>query len=146
LRAFNGQSGALIWSATTDYVLPPHNWTPSYSPALTPSNRLYYPGAGGTVYYRDGVDSASPSATGQVAFFGLAAYQANPASFNSTVFIDTPITSDASGNIYFGFRTSGTAPLGLHSGIARIDANGNGTWISAVDASGGDTNITCVPH
>jgi len=147
LRAFNGQSGALIWSATTDYVLPQSSWIPSYSPALTPSNRLYYPGAGGTVYFRDGVDSASPSASGQLAFFGLAAYQANPASFNSTVFIDTPITSDAFGNIYFGFRTSGTAPLGLRSGIARIDANGNGTWVSAVDASGGDdANITRVPH
>jgi hypothetical protein len=146
VRAINGQSGALIWSASTDYVLPLHNWIPNYAPALTPANRLYFAGAGGTVYYRDNVDSGGPATTGQIAFFGTAAYNANPASFNATIFINTPITSDNAGNIYFGFRTSGTAPLGLQSGIARIDASGNGIWTSAMSASGGDANITRVPH
>src|SRR5206468_6197485 len=145
VEARNGLNGALIWSQTTDYILPLHNWTPSYSPTLTPSNRLYFAGAGGTVYFRDNVDS-SGSTGGQLAFFGLVNYQASPASYDATVFVDTPITSDSAGNIYFGFRTSGTAPLGLQSGIARIDSNGNGTWISAVNASGGDANITRVPH
>ena len=143
--ARNGQNGALIWSQTTDYVLPPHNWMPSYSPALTPGNRLYFAGAGGTVYFRDNVDSSSSSG-GQLAFFGMTNYQANPGNYNAMVFVDTPITSDSAGNIYFGFRTNGTAPLDLQSGIARIDAIGNGTWVSASNASGGDTNITRVPH
>jgi hypothetical protein len=145
VEARNGGNGALIWSQTTDYILPLHNWTPSYSPTLTPGNRVYFAGAGGTVYFRDNVDS-SGSTGGQLAFFGLVNYLASPASYNATVFVDTPITSDSGGNIYFGFRTSGTAPLGLQSGIARIDSNGNGTWISAVNASGGDANITQVPH
>jgi uncharacterized Zn-binding protein involved in type VI secretion len=145
VEALNARDGTLLWLQTTDYILPLHNWTPSYSPTLTPSNRLYFPGAGGTVYFRDNVDSSS-STGGQLAFFGMVNYLASPASFNATVFINTPITSDSAGNIYFGFRTSGTTPLGLQSGIARIDANGNGTWISAVNASGGDTNITRMPH
>jgi Calx-beta domain len=145
VEARNGSNGGLIWSQTTDYILPLHNWTPSYSPALTPGNRVYFAGAGGTVYFRDNVDS-SGSTGGQLAFFGLVNYMANAASFNATVFVDTPITPDSAGNIYFGFRTSGAAPLGLQSGIARIDSNGNGTWISAVNASGGDANITRVPH
>ena len=34
----------------------------------------------------------------------------------------------------------------MQSGIARIDAIGNGTWVSASNASGGDANITRVPH
>jgi hypothetical protein len=144
--ARSGADGSLIWSLATDYILPTHNWGPSYSPTLTVGNRVYFPGAGGTVYFRDNVDSAGPAATGQLAFFGITNYLANPASFNSTVFINTPITSDAAGNIYFGFRTSGTAPLGLQSGIARIDASNFGTWTSAVNASGGDTSITRVPH
>jgi Bacterial Ig-like domain (group 2) len=144
--AHNGENGALLWSQTTDYVLPPHNWTPSYAPALTTSNRLYFPGAGGTVYFRDNVDSSGSVTPGQLAFFGIGNYQASPASYNATVFVDTPITSDSAGNIYFGFRTSGLAPLGLQSGIARIDAIGNGTWVSAASASGGDVNITRVPH
>ena len=144
--ARRGADGTLIWSATTDYILPTHNWGPSYSPALTAGNRLYFPGAGGTVYFRDNVDSAGPASTGQLAFFGTVSYFNNPGSFNATVFINTPITSDSAGNIYFGFRTSGTPPLGLQSGIARIDSNNNGTWISAVNASGGDASITRVPH
>jgi hypothetical protein len=143
--ARRGPDGSLVWSQATDYILPPHNWIPSYSPTLTSNNRLYFPGAGGTVYFRDDADSAVPPSSGQLAFFGMANYGANPGSFNATVFISTPITADSAGNIYFGFRTSGTAPLGLQSGIARIDANGNGTWVSALDASGGDANITRVP-
>ena len=119
------QDGALLWSAATDYILPPHNWIPSYAPALTATNRLYFAGAGGTVYFRDAVDSAAPAAIGQLAFFGLANYAAAPGSFDATVFVDSPITVAADGAIYFAFRTIGTAPLGLHSGIARIDASGN---------------------
>ena len=144
--ARHGADGSLIWSQNTDYILPPHNWTPSYSPTLAPTNRLYLPGAGGTVYFRESVDSGGPVSTGQLAFFGMSDYGVDPASYNATVFINTPITADTAGNIYFGFRTSGTAPLGLHSGIARISASGSGTWISAMSASGGDTDITRVPH
>jgi uncharacterized protein YcbX len=58
----------------------------------------------------------------------LANYQANAAAFNSTVFIDTPITADSSGNLFFGFRVNGTAPAPLsttQSGFARINPNGN---------------------
>src|SRR5262245_57236231 len=73
VQAINRRTGALIWEQTSDYTLPPHNWTPSYSPTLTATNRLYFPGNGGTVYYRDSVDSAS-GATGQLAFFGMANY------------------------------------------------------------------------
>lgn len=145
VKAFSARDGSLIWSQTSDYILPPHNWTPSYGPALV-GNRFYFPGAGGTVYFRDNADSAAPGATGQLAFFGMASYTANPAGFNRRVFINTPITPDSAGNIYFGFRVSGNAPLGLTSGIARIGANGNGTWVSAVGASGGDPDITRVPH
>src|SRR5262249_50637950 len=87
-----------------------------------------------------------PARTGQLAFFGITNYMANPASFNATVFINTPLTPDSAGNIYFGFRTSDAAPLALQSGIARLAADGTGTWIAAVDASGGDPGITRVPH
>src|SRR5262249_20029687 len=126
VEALNGQNGAAIWSQTTDYVLPLHNWTPSYSPALTPGNRLYFAGAGGTVYLRDNPDSIG-STGGQMAFFGMTNYLADRSNYDAKVFVDTPITSDSAGNIYFGFRTSGTTLLGLQSGVARIDTSGNGT-------------------
>jgi hypothetical protein len=106
VEARTAQDGSLVWSADTDYILPPHDWVPSYSPTLTAHNRLYFAGAGGTVYFRDAVDAAGPAAIGQLAFFGLANYAAAPSSFNATVFIDSPITAAGDGAIYFAFRTS----------------------------------------
>ena len=146
VEARTAQDGSLVWSADTDYILPPHDWVPSYSPTLTAGNRLYFAGAGGTVYFRDAVDAAGPAAMGQLAFFGLANYAAAPNSFNTTVFVDSPITAGGDGAIYFAFRTVGSAPLGVRSGIARIDATGNGSWVSASAAAGGDANVTRVPQ
>ena len=141
IDGLNGSTGATLWTASTDYTLPPADWTPSYSPALTSSNRMYYAGDGGTIYYRDGVNTASPSAPAQIAFYGTAAYQANPTAYNSSVFINTPITTDSAGDIYFGFRVNGLAPAGSGlpsnaGGIARISATGATTFITATVAAG----------
>src|SRR5262249_30910274 len=59
LEAHSGFDGSLIWSQTTDYILPAHDWTPSFPATLTPSGRLYFAGANGVVNYRDNVDSSS---------------------------------------------------------------------------------------
>jgi hypothetical protein len=131
VNAFNGSTGELLWTQTTAYQLPPSaGWTSSYGPVLTPSGRYYFPGNGGTVDYTDDPDGAGGVA-GQFAFFGLANYVANPSAYNNTVFISTPLTSDAAGNIYFGFQVTGSNPLGLTSGLARIAPDGTGTWTSA---------------
>lgn len=144
LVAKNGATGATMWSATTDYLLPPHNWTPSYSPALTTTGRVYYAGAGGTVLYRDTLDSASPSAPTRVAFFGDSNYSAQSATYNNNVFISTPITSDTSGDVYFGYTVTGSTPLNLQSGIARVAPNGAATFISAQAAASNDPLISKV--
>src|SRR5262249_47581280 len=84
----------------------------------------------------------------EVFYTSLAGYQANAAAFNSTVFIDTPITTDAAGDIFFGFRVQGTAPSPLNttqSGYARIDPNGTGTYVLAGTAAG-DTGIALDSH
>jgi hypothetical protein len=156
LNAFNGNtvSGTNptpLYSLSTDYTLPSHNWTPSYSAALAVTSsgtRLYYAGDGGTVYYIDNPDSAGHTAPVQEAFYGLSAYQANPSGFNSSVFIDTPITTDSSGDIFFGFRVQGTAPAPLstgQSGYARIDPSGHATYVLAGNAAG-DGNIALDSH
>ncbi len=77
VEAHVGTNGALKWMQSTDYVLPPHGWTPSFSPTLTPRNRLYFPGGGGTVYYCDSPDSTNAPVIGQIAFYGLTNYLAN---------------------------------------------------------------------
>lgn len=143
VEAVNGQDGSVSWTQTTDYILPPHNWVPSFSPALTAGNRLYYAGAGGTIYYIDNPDSTSQPTPTQIAFYGISNYTHQ--GFDGTVFINTPITADSAGNIYFGFQVTGSNPLNLVSGLARIDTSGNGTWVSAATATG-DATITKVVH
>lgn len=138
INAVNGADGSVKWTQTTDYILPPHNWTPSFSPVLTPTNRLYFAGAGGTVYYIDNPDSPGATITGHLAFYGINNYTS--AGFDNTVMINTPLTSDASGNIYFGFQVTGTNPLNLVSGIARMAPDGTGSWVAAATAAG-DTSI-----
>jgi hypothetical protein len=140
IDAVKGATGKKIWTLKTDYVLPPYDWLPPLPAHLTAQNRLYVAGSGGTVYYRDTPD-AKTGATGQLAFYGIANYEANKKALDSTVMIDTPITADDQGNIYFGFVVTGSNPLKLVSGIARMDSSGNGTWISAANAAG-DSEIT----
>jgi len=138
-----GADGHKLWHVKTDYVLPPHDWTPSFPAQLSAQNQLYFAGAGGTVYALDDPDSAAPTVT-QLAFYGLATYQADPKPYKRSVMIDTPITSDEAGDIFFGFVVTGATPAGLQSGIARIGADGQGSWISAAAAAPGDTSITQV--
>src|SRR5207244_9391809 len=98
---------------------------PSFNPALTPAGRLYFPGAGGTLHFRDHSDSRS-GPSGRVAFYGNANYSADPAAYASSVMVNTPLTSDRDGDIFFGFQVVGPTPLGLVSGIARIAPDGTG--------------------
>ncbi|MEY2507044.1 MAG: hypothetical protein QOH01_1373 [Verrucomicrobiota bacterium] len=140
--AFDAGTGATKYSLTTDYVLPSHNWIPVYNPCLTTGSfgtRLYYAGAGGTIYHIDNPDSAGHGAPVQEVFYTtLANYLSNAAAYNASVFINTPLTADSSGNVFFGFRVQGTAPSPLstsQSGFARIDPNGNGAYILAGTAA-----------
>ena len=151
INAFSAANGAALYSLASDYTMPSHNWILPYQPALATSSfgtRLYYAGAGGTIYYIDNLDSVGPHTAVHQAFYGLTNYNANPSGFNSSVFINTPITADSTGNIFFGFRVQGTAPSPLsttQSGFARIDPNGNATWVLAGTAAG-DTNIDRDTH
>ncbi len=132
VEALTGGTGTTNWTQSTDYILPAHNWTPSFSPVLTPKNRLYFAGGGGTVYYCDTPDTTNPApAIGQIAFYGLTNYTANTNVYLANVYICTPITSDRYGNIFFGVQVTGSTPMNLQSGIARIDYNGTGIWIAA---------------
>ncbi len=140
--AFNGLTAAPKYTVATDYVLPAHNWIPTYNPCITTGafgTRMYFAGAGGTIWHIDNVDSNTPGAPVREVFYAsLASYNANAAAYNSTIFVNTPITADSAGNIYFGFRVQGTAPAPLNtsqSGVARIDSNGNGIHVLAGSAA-----------
>ena len=145
VSAFDVASGAQLYAPlTTDYVLPAHNWYPTYNPALASHvdpgtgqrvTRLYYAGAGGTVFYVERPDTASHGAPVRRAFYGLDAFQTNVNGFTSTVFVNTPLTADRQGNVFFGFRVQGTAPAPLsttQSGFARITPGGAATIVLPV--------------
>jgi len=139
VTAHNAATGASLWSATSDYTTPPFSeWTPPFGAALT-SERLYFAGAGGTVMYREYPDSAT-GAESRLAFYGLSNYKANPTGFAQSVYVNTPITADENGAIYFGFLVTGTPPLsGLTSGIVRIAANGQAVWVPVTTAASDST-------
>jgi PhoPQ-activated pathogenicity-related protein len=144
IEAIDGNSGAVRWGVPSDWNMPNSSWLPSYNVAMTPSGRVYFAGAGGTLYYFDNPDSATAPVVHQVAFYGLSNYQNNELAFINSVFVDTPLTTDANGDVYFGFRVQGTAPAPLsttQSGYARIDPNGNAKYVLVGNMTG-DGNIS----
>jgi len=143
LQAFKGATGAAVYTAsscnTSGCYTPPSvssGWTPPYGPALSLGTRIYYPGPGGTIFYRS-PDSAT-STVGEVAFYGTTLYNNNQAAFNSTVQITTPLTADRSGNIFFGYQVTGSNPASLPTGggIARVSLAGTGIWKTAASLTG----------
>jgi hypothetical protein len=141
VAAHSGATGALLWTLASDYVLPQNDeWVPSFPAAVNPLNRLYMAGAGGTVLFRDSAD-APKGASGRLAFYGIAIFNNRTAAMTADVVINTPITSDAQGNIYFGFVVQATNPAKLVSGLARISNKGVGSWVSAA-AAASDSTIT----
>jgi len=142
-----GATGDPLWSLGTDYILPPHNWIPSFNPALARANTasplLYLPASGGSVFVLGNLEAPNPNIPSTpITFYGDSIYNANPPAYNATVFINTPITADNAGNVYFGFVVTGSNPAGPPSGgIARIDANGVGSYVTATQATGDATLV-----
>ena len=145
VEGHSGADGTLLWTMVSDYLLPPHGWTPSFNPVLSPDGRVYFPGGGGTLMVRNSPD-APDGTVGKVAFYGIAWFLKNPVAFYTSIMINTPLTADAEGNIFFGFQVIRANPLGLVSGLARLDVNGGGASISALFASGNDPSIKKVAH
>jgi hypothetical protein len=137
-EARSGTNGALMWSATSDYIVPPHNWFPSFNLTLTANGRVYAPGAGGKLYYRDDVDSLNGTVQTAV-FYGASVYTNARTELDAAVMISTPITVDAAGNAFFGFYVNAANSAGLQSGVARLAANGTGTWQGAASLASDST-------
>src|SRR5438067_344583 len=114
-----------------------------------------------SVFYSNNRSSRVQAITRMVALVGLLifsnsgrlaaqtlTYAANAAAFNNTIFLNTPITADTNGVIFFGFRVQQTAPAPLNTtngGFARLDASGNSNYVLAGDAAA-DARISRDSH
>jgi hypothetical protein len=152
VEAHSAATGVNLWTATTDYTLPTHDWIPIFGITLTPKDKyVVYPGAGGTILERTFPDSPAVGST-RLAFYGIANYTANPTAFTNAIQICTPISSDASGNLYFGYVSSGVPlpgyPNGIPSGLARISSTGVGSFVPASGLGGivSDTAVNKVAY
>ncbi len=94
IEARSGGNGGLIWSENSDYIVPPHNWFPSFNLTLTANGRMYAPGSGGKLLFRDNVDSATGTLQ-TVVFYGANVYNAARAELDAAVMVSTPVTVDA---------------------------------------------------
>lgn len=153
LVAYDGGTGAVKYRIATDYTQPPTSWLVPVQPVLVNALsglRLYYPGAGGTIWRLDNPDSNTPGTPVRIVFYGTeATYLADQANFNTAVQVNTPITADSDGNLFFGTRVTGTAPAPLSSTqsfLVRIDgATETGTYIDCGTATA-DGNVSRITH
>src|ERR1700675_1129241 len=147
VEAHNGATGTRLWKQSTGYQAPGASFSPGLGPAIS-GNQLSVPDIAGRVLVRQNPDQAVGTVTRRY-FYGAKNYRTNPTIYNQNVQIDTPLTTDANGNIYFGFLVLGPTPINLQSGVARIAPNGTGTWVSAATASGDSSisqvAISCAP-
>jgi hypothetical protein len=151
--AYSGRSGVRSWSLTTAYRTPAFAnglfaWIPPLPAALTARTTLAVAAAGGTVLIRRHAN-VTTGAVRRLVFYGAARWRAHKAAYDKAVHVTTPLTSAPDGSLYFGFTVSGPTPAHLSSGIARIDAHGHATWITAAAAAGNpainDVALNCAP-
>src|SRR5580704_2175255 len=141
VEAINGATGKRVWTTKTGWQAPQADFIPGLGPTIS-GNQLFVPDIAGSVLVRQNPDQVKGVVT-RLYFYGVKNYRKNPTVYKQNVQIDTPLTTDANGNLYFGFIVLGSTPLNLQGGIARIAPNGTGTWVSAATASG-DSSITGV--
>jgi hypothetical protein len=141
VEGHNGATGQKMWTQATKYQVPNAAFLPAIGPTLS-GNQLFVPDFAGRVIVRQTPDQARGTVSRRV-FYGKKNYAANPTVYQQNVQINTPLTTDANGNLYFGFLALGPTPIGLQSGLARIAADDTGTWVSATSISG-DASVTNV--
>jgi hypothetical protein len=147
VEGYNGATGKKMWMQATKYQVPSATFLPAIGPTLS-NNRLLVPDYAGRVIVRQTPDQTR-GAVSRLVFYGKNNYAKDPVTYQQNVLINTPLTTDAAGNLYFGFLVAGPTQIGLQSGLARIAADGTGKWISAASISGDSavTNVamSCAP-
>jgi hypothetical protein len=147
VEARNGVTGKRLWMRKTGYQTPSATFIPGLGPTISGS-QLFVPDIAGGVLVRQNPDQKTGAVSHRY-FYGVKNYNKNRLTYQQNVLIDTPLSTDASGNLYFGFLVLGPTPLNLQSGLARIAADGTGSWVSAATLSGDPSmarvSVSCAP-
>ncbi len=130
--ARNGRNGAQLWSMSTDFsavVIYPNDWTSVQPLTLFGAGNsvlkgVAAAGAGGTLLVRRLADSASSPVVRIPFYTSLTNYNQNKASF-APIKVNTPLSADNNGNIYFGYTVTGSIPSAFAAlgtgGIAKVN-------------------------
>ena len=141
VEAHSGVTGKRLYTQATGWQAPEADFIPGLGPTIS-GNQLFVPDIAGRVIARQNPDAVKGTVT-RLYFYGAKNFRKDQTAYKQNVQINTPLTTDASGNLYFGFIVLGSTPINLQSGIARIASDGTGTWVSAATVSG-DATITGV--
>lgn len=139
VQAMNGATGKKLWQLNTGWQAPGASFVPGLGPTIS-GNTLYIPDIAGRVISRPNPDEKKQPAS-KLYFYGVKNFKKAKTTYEQNVQIDTPLTTDPSGNLFFGFLVLGSTPLNLQSGLARVGTDGTGSWTSAATLSG-DSAIT----
>jgi len=140
VQAHDGATGKKLWTLHTGYRPPFAGFMPGLGATLS-HHHLFVPDIAGGVLVRANPDQAKGNIT-HLYFYGLENYRAAPQLYQQAVKINTPLTADAEGNVYFGFTVIGITPIGLRSGLARISRDGTGSFVTAQSISGDDPFVS----
>jgi hypothetical protein len=139
VEAINGATGKKVWQLNTGWLAPEADFIPGLGPTIS-GTTLYIPDIAGRVIARPNPDDKKQKIS-RLYFYGLKNFHKDQAAYKENIQIDTPLTTDASGNLFFGFLALGSTPLNLQSGLARVGTDGTGAWSSAATMSG-DPSMT----
>lgn len=147
VEAHNGATGKRMWLLATKWEAPSADFTPGLGPTIF-GTQLFVPDIAGRVIARQNPDETKGKIS-RLYFYGQKSYKKDPTAYEQNIQIDTPLSTDASGNLFFGFLALGSTPLNLQSGLARIAPDGTGSWVSAATLSGDpsiiEVSISCAP-
>ncbi len=145
VEARRGDDGTALWRKRSNYRMPPHHWLPPFAPVLSAlNNKLWMPAIGGTVLSRTAPDNRHGDRQ-RVAYYGIDNFRHSYRAYRDSVFINTPLSADAAGNIYFGVLVTGPTPTNLASVLVRLSDGGQATTITPALASA-DATMTQVAY
>ncbi len=106
VEAHNGATGKRLWMESTAYQAPEADFVPGMGPTIF-GNQLFIPDIAGSVLVRQNPDEPKGTVS-RLYFYGLKNFNHDPSAYKLNVQIDTPLSADANGNLFFGFLALGS--------------------------------------